>query len=423
MSAPAVQTASAPLVTAAEEKIAAATQLQLTWWRFRKHKLAVASGILVVLFYIGAILADFLAVTGPHSTDAARSYIPPQPIHWYDDGAFKPHVYALKGKRDMRTFKIVYAPDPSDKRYLQLFARGYSYSFLGLFETDRHLLGLDRGKPEDALFLLGTDQLGRDVWSRLMLATRTSLTVGLVGVALSLFLGVLLGGISGLYGGVVDTVIQRMIEILRSIPTIPLWMGLAAALPNTWSVTQVYIAITVIISLIGWTELARVVRGRFLALREEDFVTAAELAGASRLRIIFRHMVPSFLSHRHPRLQLPWRRPARRGGSLWLTRSCPSAAWRPSSTATKVSCAPSMAPPSISSRDVRLVSSVNPAVGRASPRAPSCASSNAPGASKTAPFCCAAPMAARSTSSSSTHRAARCAKCAAARSGTCSRSR
>ena len=130
-----------------------------------------------------------------------------------------------------------------------------------------------------------------------MLATRTSLTVGLVGVALSLFLGVLLGGISGLYGGVVDTVIQRMIEILRSIPTIPLWMGLAAALPNTWSVTKVYIAITVIISLIGWTELARVVRGRFLALREEDFVTAAELAGASRLRIIFRHMVPSFLSH------------------------------------------------------------------------------------------------------------------------------
>jgi peptide/nickel transport system permease protein len=289
--------ADAPLITAAEEKIAAATQLQLTWWRFRRHRLAVASGILVLLFYFGAILADFLAVTEPHATDAARSYIPPQAIHWFDDGAFRPHVYALKGKRDMRTFKLVYAPDPSDKRYLKLFARGYSYNFLGLVETDLHLLGLDRGKPEDALFLLGTDQLGRDVWSRLMLATRTSLTVGLIGVALSLFLGVLLGGISGLYGGVVDTVIQRMIEILRSIPTIPLWMGLAASLPVTWSVTQVYIAITLIISLIGWTELARVVRGRFLALREEDFVTAAELAGASRLRIIFRHMVPSFLSH------------------------------------------------------------------------------------------------------------------------------
>jgi peptide/nickel transport system permease protein len=290
--------ADAPFVTAAEEKVAAATQLQLTWWRFRKHRVAVISGIIVVLFYLMALFADFLAVTEPHSTDASRSYIPPQAIHWFDpDGGFKPHVYALKGRRDMRTFKLIYAPDPTDRRYLRFFAEGYSYKLFGLFETRRHLIGLDRGVPEDALFLLGTDQLGRDVWSRLMLATRTSLTIGLIGVSLSLFLGILLGGISGLYGGAIDTVIQRVIEILRSIPTIPLWMGLAAALPNDWTVTQVYIAITVIISLIGWTELARVVRGRFLALREEDFVTAAELAGASQLRIIFRHMVPSFLSH------------------------------------------------------------------------------------------------------------------------------
>lgn len=289
----------APIVTAAEERVAAATQLQLTWWRFRKHKLAVASGAVVILFYLMALFADFLAVTNPHATEATRSYIPPQSIHWFDEsGAFRgPHVYALKGQRDLRTFKLAYRPDPSDRRYLVFFAEGYTWHLFGLIETNRHLIGLDRGKPEDALYLLGTDQLGRDVWSRLMLATRTSLTIGLIGVALSLFLGVLLGGISGLYGGVVDTVIQRMIEILRSIPTIPLWMGLAAALPNDWSVTEVYIAITIIISLIGWTELARVVRGRFLALREEDFITAAELAGASRLRIIFRHMVPSFLSH------------------------------------------------------------------------------------------------------------------------------
>lgn len=293
-----VAQAGTPFVTAAEEKVAAATQLQLTWWRFRKHRVAVISGVVVILFYLMALFADFLAVTGPHSTDAARSYIPPQSIHWFEeDGSFKPHVYALKGRRDMRTFKLVYAPDPSDRRYLVLFSEGYTYDLLGLFETNLHLIGLDRGVPEDALFLLGTDQLGRDVWSRLMLATRTSLSIGLIGVGLSLFLGILLGGVSGLYGGVIDTAIQRLIEILRSIPTIPLWMGLAAALPNDWSVTQVYIAITVIISLIGWTELARVVRGRFLALREEDFVTAAELAGASRLRIIFRHMVPSFLSH------------------------------------------------------------------------------------------------------------------------------
>src|SRR5262249_10208725 len=160
-----------------------------------------------------------------------------------------------------------------------------------------HLIGVSSGNPEDGLYLLGTDLLGRDLWSRLAVATRVSLSIGLAGVAISLFLGVLLGGISGLYGGVVDPLVQRLIEIIRSIPTIPLWMGLAAALPNTWSTAQIYFAITVIISFIGWTDLARVVRGRFLALRSEDFVTAAELAGASRLRIIFRHMLPSFLSH------------------------------------------------------------------------------------------------------------------------------
>ncbi|HMR31054.1 MAG TPA: ABC transporter permease [Geminicoccaceae bacterium] len=281
----------------ADSKVAVATQLQLTWWRFRKHKVALWSAVIVILFYVVAILADFLATTNPHVTDARRSFIPPQPIHWFDDGAFAPHVFALKGRRDPRTFKLIYAPDPSEKRYLTLFAEGFDYNLLGFIPINRHLLGVSDGKPEESLFLLGTDLLGRDVWSRLMLASRTSLTIGLVGVALSLFLGVLLGGISGLYGGWVDTVIQRVIEILRSIPTIPLWMGLAAALPSTWSVTQVYFAITVIISLIGWTELARVVRGRFLAMREEDFITAAELAGASQFRIIFRHMVPSFLSH------------------------------------------------------------------------------------------------------------------------------
>jgi peptide/nickel transport system permease protein len=292
-----IEAAAAPASSAAEEKVAVATQLQLTWWRFKKHKLALASGVIVALFYLVALFADFLATADPYATEAGRSYIPPQAIHWFENGSFRPYALALKGKRDLKTFKLIYAPDPADKRYLQLFTEGYSYKFLGLFPTSRHLIGLDRGAPTDALFLLGTDQLGRDFWSRLMLATRTSLIIGLAGVTISLFLGVLLGGVSGLYGGLIDTLIQRVIEILRSIPTIPLWMGLAAALPSSWSVLQVYLAITVIISLIGWTELARVVRGRFLALREEDFVTAAELAGASRLRIIFRHMVPSFLSH------------------------------------------------------------------------------------------------------------------------------
>jgi peptide/nickel transport system permease protein len=282
----------------AESRVAVATQRQLIWWRFRKHKLAMISAVIVGLFYAVALFADPLACTEPFDTQATRGYVPPQPIHWFDaEGHFHPQVFALKGKRDPRTFKLSYAPDPSEPRDVVFFGHGYPYRLFGLIPTDIHLLAVSDGKPQDSLFLLGTDQLGRDVFSRLMLATRTSLTIGLVGVSLSLALGVLLGGISGLYGGAADLIIQRVIEILRSIPTIPLWMGLAAAVPAAWSPGQVYFAITIIISLIGWTELARVVRGRFLALREEDFITAAELAGASRMRIIFKHMVPSFLSH------------------------------------------------------------------------------------------------------------------------------
>jgi peptide/nickel transport system permease protein len=280
-----------------EERFAVATQLQLTWWRFRKHRLALFSAAIVILFYLVAIGADFLAYADPHASDASRSYIPPQGIHFFDDGAFRPYVFGLRGKRDMKTFRLVYEPDPERKVYIRFFAQGYPYYFLGLFPTDRHLFGIDETRRDSGIFLLGTDQQGRDLWSRMMVATRVSLSIGLAGVALSLFLGVVLGGISGLYGGGIDTAIQRLIELVRSIPTIPLWMGLAAALPNSWSTIQVYFAITVIISLIGWTDLARVVRGRFLALREEDFVIAAELAGAGQMRIIFRHMLPSFLSH------------------------------------------------------------------------------------------------------------------------------
>jgi peptide/nickel transport system permease protein len=286
-----------PAGTAAEARYAQATQLQLTWWRFRRHKLAVVSLVVVVLFYMVAAFADFLAISDPHATDARRSFIPPQGIHLFDDSGFNPHVYGLKGVRDPRSFKLVYTPDPDRRLPVRLFVRGYSYNLFGLIETDRHLLGIEGGGRSDGIFLLGTDQLGRDLFSRMMVATRISLLIGLAGVTLSLFLGVVLGGMSGLYGGWIDSVIQRVIEVLRSIPTIPLWMGLAAALPKTWSVTQVYLAITVIISLIGWTELARVVRGRFLSLREEDFVVAAELAGASQIRIILRHMLPSFASH------------------------------------------------------------------------------------------------------------------------------
>jgi peptide/nickel transport system permease protein len=283
--------------TAAAERGSVATQWQLMWWRFKKHRLAMISTAVVLLFYLVVIFADFLAYSDPLASEAQRSLLPPQRIHWFDDGRFSPHVYGLTGMRDPMTFKRVYTPDPSKKISIRFFVSGFQYYVLGLIPMRLHLIGVADSTPEETLFLLGTDEQGRDLWSRLMYGTRTSMSIGLVGVGLSLILGVFLGGVSGLYGGILDTVIQRVIEILRSIPTIPLWMGLAAALPNDWSINQIYFAITLIISLIGWTELARVVRGRFLSLRQEDFVMAAELAGCGQMRIIFTHLVPSFLSH------------------------------------------------------------------------------------------------------------------------------
>jgi len=267
------------------------------WWRFRRHRLAMVGTAVVLLFYATVVFADFLAYADPGASEAQRSLLPPQRIHLFQNGRLAPYVYGLTGRRDPMTFKRVYTPDPEKKIPVRFLAKGFEYRFLGFLPTDRHVIGLEGHRAEEGLFILGTDEQGRDLWSRLMYGTRTSLTIGLLGVAMSLVLGVVLGGISGLWGGVVDTVIQRVIEILRSIPTIPLWMGLAAALPNDWTVMQVYFAITVIISLVGWTELARVVRGRFLSLREEDFVMAAELSGCSRARIIVSHLIPSFLSH------------------------------------------------------------------------------------------------------------------------------
>jgi peptide/nickel transport system permease protein len=285
-------------VLGSDERLFVASQWQLMWWRFRKHRLAMASAIVIIGFYLAVLGADFLAYADPNASEAQRSLMPPQPIFWFEGWRFRPHVYAVKGRRDPRTFKRVYQADPTQKIPLRFLARGFEYKFLGLIPMDRHVIGVDEGlDATKTIFLLGTDVQGRDLWSRLMYGTRISMTIGLVGVTLSLFLGVVLGGLSGFYGGVMDTFIQRIIEILRSIPTIPLWMGLAAALPRDWTILQIYFAITIIISLLGWTELARVVRGRFLALREEDFVISARLVGCTQKRIIFVHMVPSFMSH------------------------------------------------------------------------------------------------------------------------------
>ena len=286
-------------VTDAEERISVAPQWQLMWWRFRKHKLALLSTALVLLFYVVVAFADFLAYADPRASEAQRSLIAPQTVHLFDAGRFSPYVDGLVGTRDPQTFKRVYIADPSVKVPLTFFAQGFPYKLFGLIAMDRHLIGVggEGNSPDNSLFILGTDDQGRDQWSRLMYATQVSLLIGLVSVAISLFLGVLLGGLSGYLGGLTDTVIQRVIEILRSIPTIPLWMGLAASVPKDWDIVRVFFVMTLIFSLFSWTELARVVRGRFLSLRHEDFVTAAELVGCSRLRIIFRHLVPSFLSH------------------------------------------------------------------------------------------------------------------------------
>jgi len=278
-----------------EEKIYLASQWQLIWWKFKKHRLAVIGGTVLLILYLLAIFCDFLS---PHlPTDVFDEYlsVPPQMIRIYskDAGFQRPFVYGLEKERDPVTLRLRYSLD-STKRYpVRFFVKGTPYKLLGLFETDIHLFGLEEGP----IFLFGTDEMGRDIFSRTLYAARISLSIGLVGVFVSFMLGLIIGGISGYYGGAIDNFIQRTIDFLISIPTLPLWMALAAALPREWSVLKTYFAITIILSLVGWCGLARVIRGKFLALREEEFTLAARLAGASEWRIITRHLLPSSVSY------------------------------------------------------------------------------------------------------------------------------
>ena len=267
------------------------------WWRFTKHRAAFFAGVVIIALYSVAFGAEFFANSDPALGLVEHAFMPPQSVKWFDDGSFRPHVNGVTSTRDPFTLKKQHEVDPDTKIPIGFFIRGYEYEFLGFIRTDRHLFGIQGDDSRLAPYLVGTDKLGRDVYSRIIYGTRISMSIGLVGVLVSLILGISLGGLSGFYGGVTDTIIQRIIEILRSIPTIPLWIALAAAVPGDWSPLRIYFAITIIISLLAWTELGRVVRGRFLALREEEFVTAARIAGATDSRIIFRHMVPAFTSH------------------------------------------------------------------------------------------------------------------------------
>ena len=220
------QTIAARLEDTAQERVYAASQWQLMWWRFRKHKVAIAALIVLLVFYFIAIAAEFLATTETRIQDTERSYISPQPIHWFDGWKFSPHVFPVKGERDPISMKRVYTVETEERIPVRFFARDFEYRFAGIIPTDRHLIGVPEGySAYESINVFGTDKQGRDLYSRLMLAVRISMTIGLLGVCFSLVLGIVLGGISGFYGGIVDTVIQRVIEIVRSIPTIPLWMG------------------------------------------------------------------------------------------------------------------------------------------------------------------------------------------------------
>ena len=291
--------AARPIAPIISPVLAQASEAYLTWLRFRRHRLAMAGLIVVVLMYCIAAFAEVVAPMSPDHSNGRLVYHPPQAIHWIDstpDGwHLRPYVVPLRSARDPVTLAARYVPDPSRKVYLGLFVHGDPYRFWSLWPGDIHLVG--PVAPRDPVFLLGADRLGRDILSRIIVGARASLSIGLVGVACSLVLGVMLGGISGYVGGRTDWFVQRLIEYILSLPVIPIWLALAAALPKDWSPLQRYFCITLIISLVGWTELARVVRGRFLALRSETYVTSAWLDGCSQTRIILRHMLPSMTSH------------------------------------------------------------------------------------------------------------------------------
>lgn len=275
-----------------------ASQWQLMWWKFKKHKMAMIAAPILIFLYFIALFCEFLSPSIPLKRFTAFKYAKPNTIHFVDSKTgfqLTPFVYGMKESFDQKTFKRAFTEDKTKKYNIQFFMKGEPYKMWELFPTDIHLFGLkDQSAP---LFLMGTDQLGRDLFTRVLYGTRMSLSFGLIGIFFTLIFGLVLGGISGYFGGIMDTIIQRTIDLLICMPTIPLWMSLAAALPRSWTPMQIYLGMILIMSIIGWTGLARVVRGKILSLREEDFTMAARLCGAGNMRIITKHLLPSFMSY------------------------------------------------------------------------------------------------------------------------------
>jgi peptide/nickel transport system permease protein len=282
-------------LTPAQEKYYLASQWQLMWWKLRRHRLAVICGVILALNYATIMFSEVIAPYSLHTRNTEFIYSPPQALHLFHDGEFiGPFVYGRGYELDMDILKRSYPEDRNLVQPLRFFCQGDSYRFWGLFEASFHLIC----PPENGtFFLLGTDRLGRDMFSRITYGARISLTIGLVGIIISFTFGILIGGLAGYYGGWVDATVQRIIEVIRSFPELPLWMALSAVLPINWSPILIFFGITVILALLDWTGLARAVRSKLLSLREEDYCSAAELMGAKPGRIIGRHLLPGFMSH------------------------------------------------------------------------------------------------------------------------------
>ncbi|MCF6321144.1 MAG: ABC transporter permease [Rhizobiaceae bacterium] len=282
-------------LTPDQEKLFLASQKKLMWWKFKRHRLAVISGIFLAICYFSILISEMIAPYSLETRNTKFIYAPPQSINLFHEGEFVgPFVYGYKTTLDMRTLKRIHTPDLEKVQKLRFFCSGDSYKFWGFVEGNFHFVC---PAVNGQLFLLGADRLGRDVFSRIVYGARISLTIGLIGISISFSIGIILGGLAGYYGGWIDLVVQRVIEVVQSLPSIPLWLALAAIMPVTWSPIVIYFGITIILGLIDWTGLARAVRSKLLSLREEDYVLAARLLGAKPSRIIGLHLVPGFMSH------------------------------------------------------------------------------------------------------------------------------